>query len=484
MNKRLYFHRTLRLLGYFFVGFLQIFLVMGISFGTRFSMGAAGFLPEMVGDLGYYLSNVWWMWLLYVFIMSYEGLYASRRLFWEEARDIIKYTFLWVVFLTMVLALTKQVGDFSRVVIFLMWLYGTVIFPFFHYLVKKLFIKLGIFNLNTLVVGAGNAGINAVKGFIKQPYLGYKVVGFCDDDPDKVKNGVSVFSKKFNVFGGLGKVEEIIKRYEIQNVVIAITSLPGNKLTDLANKIHNLVRRLIIIPNIRGVSLTNSEVNYLFEEELFLLKISNNLASRTNRFLKRLFDVTVSLLMLPVLAVVIAFIGILIKIDSPGPVFFIHGRIGRGCREIPVIKFRTMFKDAGKRLETLLNSDESVKNEWQSNFKLKNDPRITKVGSFLRRTSLDELPQIFNVLAGHMSLVGPRPVLKEELDKFYGKYCEYYYMVPPGITGLWQVGGRSNTDYDYRVWLDTWYILNWSLWMDVTIILKTIKVVLKGDGAY
>jgi len=143
-----------------------------------------------------------------------------------------------------------------------------------------------------------------------------------------------------------------------------------------------------------------------------------------------------------------------------------------------------MFYDSKERLEKLLAEDEKIKEEWEESYKIKNDPRVTKMGAWLRKTSLDELPQIFNVLMGQMYFVGPRPVLQDEIDKYYKKDAEYYYMVKPGITGLWQVSGRSDTDYEFRVSTDKWYVLNWSLWLDIVILLKTVKVVLVGKGAY
>ncbi|SFV61331.1 Undecaprenyl-phosphate galactosephosphotransferase [hydrothermal vent metagenome] len=143
-----------------------------------------------------------------------------------------------------------------------------------------------------------------------------------------------------------------------------------------------------------------------------------------------------------------------------------------------------MYSDAQERLEKLLLENPLMREEWEKSFKLKNDPRVTKIGAFLRKTSLDELPQIFNVLMGQMNFVGPRPILQEELDTYYQDNASYYLMVKPGITGLWQVSGRSDTDYDFRVKTDKWYVLNWSLWLDIVILIKTIKVVLKRDGAY
>ncbi|WP_297434795.1 sugar transferase, partial [Sulfurimonas sp.] len=158
--------------------------------------------------------------------------------------------------------------------------------------------------------------------------------------------------------------------------------------------------------------------------------------------------------------------------------------IGKDGKVIPTLKFRSMYSDAAARLEKLLEEDEEVKAEWEKNFKLIEDPRVTKIGALLRKISLDELPQIFNVLKGEMNFVGPRPVIQQEIDQYYKEDAKYYFMVKPGITGLWQVSGRSDTDYDYRVKTDKWYVMNWSLWLDIVILFKTVKVVLFREGAY
>lgn len=164
-------------------------------------------------------------------------------------------------------------------------------------------------------------------------------------------------------------------------------------------------------------------------------------------------------------------------------VFFGHERIGRGGKPFKCYKFRSMVPDAEKVLEELLRNDPAAREEWAREFKLKNDPRITSVGAFLRKTSLDELPQLWNVLKGEMSLVGPRPVVAEEIER-YGQQAQHYMQARPGMTGLWQVSGRNDIDYDSRVYLDTWYVKNWSLWSDIVILLRTVRVVLGRDGAY
>lgn len=180
---------------------------------------------------------------------------------------------------------------------------------------------------------------------------------------------------------------------------------------------------------------------------------------------------------------ILALVALWIYIDSPGPVIFSHTRIGKDGKAFPCYKFRTMCVDSQETLEALLASDIAVRTEWNRDFKLKNDPRITRSGAFLRKTSLDELPQIFNVLMGEMSLVGPRPIIAEELER-YGEHKAEYLSVKPGITGLWQVSGRNDIGYDERVRLDSWYVNNWSMWGDIVILFKTFAVVINNKGAY
>jgi undecaprenyl-phosphate galactose phosphotransferase len=197
------------------------------------------------------------------------------------------------------------------------------------------------------------------------------------------------------------------------------------------------------------------------------------------RALKRLFDLLASAVLLLLLSPLFLLISILIKLDSEGPVFFSQVRVGRNGRKFRMWKFRTMRVDA----EEVLKSDPELYEEFKKSFKLKNDPRITRFGKFLRETSLDELPQLWNVLLGDMSLVGPRPVVEPELEK-YGRYKKFYLSVRPGITGLWQISGRSDLDYTIRVSLDVFYVLNWSPLLDLKILALTPAAVLKKKGAY
>lgn len=198
---------------------------------------------------------------------------------------------------------------------------------------------------------------------------------------------------------------------------------------------------------------------------------------------KRIIDLVGVVFLAVFLLPLILCIFILIRV-SGSPVFFSQKRVGYAGQLFGCYKFRTMVVNSQEMLDEYLCKHPELREEWDKYFKLKNDPRITKVGGFLRKTSLDELPQLWNVLKGDMSLVGPRPVVVEELDRYYGEYAKDYITVRPGMTGLWQVSGRSETSYDERVMLDVWYIKNISPFLDVKILYKTFFVVLNGKGAF
>jgi Undecaprenyl-phosphate galactose phosphotransferase WbaP len=211
--------------------------------------------------------------------------------------------------------------------------------------------------------------------------------------------------------------------------------------------------------------------------------MQSNLLLPLPRFIKRLVDLGLALFLGFLCLPLIGLIAALIKSSSPGPVFYSQERIGFQGHRFKAWKFRTMYTDANDMLKQLLASDPELREEWEANQKLKNDPRVTKIGRWLRKTSLDELPQLWNILVGEMSTVGPRPIVEGEIER-YGESYSLYKRVVPGLTGLWQVSGRNNTTYGERVSLDSYYVWNWSPWMDIYILARTIKVVLFFKGAY
>jgi Undecaprenyl-phosphate galactose phosphotransferase WbaP len=232
----------------------------------------------------------------------------------------------------------------------------------------------------------------------------------------------------------------------------------------------------------RGVPLYGTNISHFFSHEVALLRVHNNLRRWPARLSKRIFDTLVALFLIALLSPLLLLLSLLLMGDG-GKVIFSQKRVGKNGRSFKCFKFRTMALDAEDQLKLLLAQSPELKLQWDRDQKLKDDPRVSTLGGFLRRTSLDELPQLFNVLQGQMSLVGPRPIIEAELQR-YGSEASYYLMVRPGMTGLWQVNGRSNLDYESRVYLDTWYVKNWSLWYDLVILIKTIRTVVSAKGAY
>ncbi len=199
---------------------------------------------------------------------------------------------------------------------------------------------------------------------------------------------------------------------------------------------------------------------------------------------KRIFDIVGVLLAAALFGLPMLIIALSIKLTCPGKVVFGHKRVGRHGRSFQCYKFRSMVPNAQDVLRELLARDSAAREEWAATFKLKNDPRITRIGRFIRKTSLDELPQLWNVLRGDMSLVGPRPVVRQELEQYYGAGRRHYISVRPGLTGLWQVSGRNDVSYEQRVELDIRYVEEWTMWRDVVIVLRTAKAVLGSHDAY
>ncbi|WP_456401535.1 undecaprenyl-phosphate galactose phosphotransferase WbaP [Persephonella sp.] len=431
-------------------------------------------------ELSHFLK-LWWIPSIYIILIAYEKLYTRRYPFWDETKELLKAITMATVIIFAIVSLGKMTHEISRLTIIFLWMYSIFLFPIFRLIGKRILYMLGIWQKNLLIIGAGNAGINTAKGLSQDKHTGYKVVGFLDDYK---KDPVEIHDSKVPILGKIKDFENIIKNTEIGAVVVAIPSLEKEKLSKLTNHIHRYVRRIFVVPDLKGIALLNSELYHLFMQQLFLIKINNNLDSNFNRFTKRFFDLVLSILLLPFLLIIILIISILIKLDSKGEVFFVQERLGKDGKIFKCIKFRSMYKNSDEILKKYLEENPEAKEEWEKFKKLKgHDPRVTRVGKILRKTSLDELPQIFNVLKGDMSLVGPRPYLPREIEDM-GDYADVILMTLPGITGLWQVSGRNELEFEDRLKLDTWYVLNWSLWLDVVILFKTIKVVLKREGAY
>lgn len=416
--------------------------------------------------------------LLYLIFLNIEQLYNRRAQFWQIIQRLFITSCYAVTSIIILLYIARIAASTSRMFIAVFWLLSFILLVIFRYIVKKILEKYQLLQIPVLIIGAGKTAELLVQGIKNDAGMGYKIIGLLEDN--KVEQGIL---ENYPVLGKFTDAEKVITKYKINHVFIAAPGLEQGKLTKLIYKVQPLVKSMGVIPNLVGVPMGGIEAESLFNEKLMLLRLKNNLARTINRWIKTIFDYVLTITGTIAISPILIVIALWIYKDSPGPVIFKHRRIGKNGKEFNCYKFRSMCVDAKEKLEQLLKTNPKAKAEWEKNFKLKNDPRITKSGAFLRKTSLDELPQIFNVLKGEMSLVGPRPIIRDEMVR-YGEYIEDYLMVKPGITGMWQVSGRSDTDYKQRVQLDSWYVRNWSVWLDVMLLWRTMKIVAQCKGAY
>lgn len=402
--------------------------------------------------------------------------YFYRKTFWFELKEILRTLLIFAIFEMTVMAFAKWY--FSRYVWLLTWILAALLVPLARMVTKSLLNHFGIWLRDTWIIGNGNNARDAWVAINSERNLGLKVVGFiasgssepCDAKIFDVP--VTTVSEKW--------LDSVSKRMQF---IVAVEShqseLRNRWLRELMIKGYRYVS---VIPTLRGMPLDSTDMSFIFSHEVMIFRVQHNLAKWSSRLIKRTFDVFASIGIIIMLSPLLIYIAQKVKKDG-GPAIYGHERVGKSGKKFKCLKFRSMVINSKEVLETVLSNDPDAKKEWDATFKLKNDPRITTIGHFLRRTSLDELPQLFNVLRGEMSLVGPRPIITDELER-YNEEVDYYLLSKPGMTGLWQVSGRSDVDYDTRVYLDTWYVKNWSMWNDIAILFKTISVVLKKDGAY
>ncbi len=365
---------------------------------------------------------------------------------------------------------------YSRFV-FLVWSVTTPFIIFIlHVFVRKIlryFRSRGKNLRHAVVVGAGDLGVSLAREVEAIPWTGIEIIGFFDD-----KAVESDILKKMNkpVIGPIASLPEYLGNNDIDYVYIALPMREERKIVAILRECRSFGARVYLVPDLYFYGLHHAKMQSL--GNLLILNFNPHTEWKRN------FDILFSLVVLICISPLLLIVALLVKLQDGGPVFYRHRRITLTGKKFDCFKFRSMVVDAEDQLEKILSEDSLKKREWAATFKLKNDPRITKFGKFLRRTSLDELPQFFNVLKGDMSVVGARPIVEQELNDFYKESAGNYCSMKPGITGLWQVDKRSDTvDYRDRIDLDDWYILNYSLWMDIKIIFKTIKRVFDGNGA-
>lgn len=397
--------------------------------------------------------------------LAAKGHYSRRAPFWTELQGILIAGACGAM-VAGSLAFLDQPQS-SRLVTMVGWLFFPVFATGARTAVRQALTAAGYWAIRTVIVADPENARRTIAALKSEPGLGYEVAAVISPDwldaPPRSRRWRTVMQQHD---AGL-----LVLSYE------ACTA-PGR------DTLEALVRERIafaLMPEAEGLPVLGFRQTRFFSHDTVMFSYRNNLASPVARCAKIIFDCAAASAALIVLAPVMALIAIAVKLDG-GPVLFRHMRVGIEGRSFPCLKFRSMVMNGDEVLRNVLATDPAAAIEWSHSHKLQNDPRITAVGRFLRVTSLDELPQLFNVLRLEMSLVGPRPIVEAEVER-YGEDISYYFETRPGLTGLWQVSGRTGTSYAQRVRLDTWYVKNWTMWHDLAIIARTIPAVLRREGA-
>ncbi|MCL2127958.1 MAG: undecaprenyl-phosphate galactose phosphotransferase WbaP [Treponema sp.] len=383
--------------------------------------------------------------------MAYGGIIMSRYIEKEDWDSITAAFIISFIFSTPILLTARSIT---------------------HWLLHKT--RLG--GVPAVIFGSGSTGrlvIDRLHGSIR---TGYVPVLILDDEAGGIDN-----YKGIPIIHDTSLGPEIVKRYNIKMAIVATHRSEPDSLKKLLNNSISAFRYNVLIPDFFNV--TNVWMTVRDFDGVLGFMTSHELKMPWNIGIKRFMDFTAVFIGGIILLPFLLLIALLVKITSRGPVLYGHKRLGKNGKPFYAYKFRSMVIDSEERLKILLESDPAIRREWEENHKLKNDPRVTKIGKILRRLSFDEFPQLINILKGEMSLVGPRPITEKEVEK-YGEDFDRIFSVLPGLTGLWQVSGRSETDYAARVSYDTYYLQSWSGWLDIWVIFKTFGAVIRGKGAY
>ncbi|MDT7880475.1 MAG: sugar transferase [Candidatus Hydrothermia bacterium] len=413
----------------FFLSYLiKVFFKIGVQFSFDF-----------------YINNLYWLPIFVVILLYFQGIYTNRFSFFEESYRIFRVLTIGLLSI-LAFALIYNVYAISRYMILVFWIFGSLFLTLQKYIFKRLIFKKGYFLRKVYIINS-HQNYDFVKRIISDNiYLGYKIV-----NDENLADDVILLNPSMD----LKEISKLFKKYK--NVKFAFAE--------------------------SGIPLLNVQIENIFTQPLSFVSVRNNLLSKNMLITKRIFDIVFSIFLIFLFSPIIVITAILIKLTSKGSIFYVQKRPGRFGKIIKIYKFRTMYLDAEKKLEEILKNDEKLREEFMKYRKLKNDPRITPLGKILRRFSIDEIPQLFNVLKGDMSIVGPRPYQIDEIEHM-GEYKDIVLSVRPGLTGLWQISGRSDLSFQAKLKIETWYVLNWNLWLDLFIIIRTIPAVISGKGAY
>ncbi|RLA84530.1 MAG: sugar transferase [Epsilonproteobacteria bacterium] len=425
---------------------IDLLLLVGLFYLTlfiRISLNEFG-LPMFNGLV---LLDFSFVLLIVFFLMYYEGIYTFRYDFWQETQKVFKSFIVGFLMVLALLTLTKMNLEYSRIFIGVYFVLSIILMPILKRYSKKIIYSFDFFKKKAYVIGTDEQVDIFKKEFKNNWYLGQK------------------YSKK-----------------NFDSVIISSKDLSVKKVNKLITKYLSKDVELYVVPYITDINFIHSNIMEYSNIRCNTIQIENKLLIKRSIIIKNIFDKIATILIFPLFMLIHLVVSLAIRFDSKGGVWFKQNRLGFDDKVFDVYKYRTMYEDSDELLKEYLDKNKDEIKYYDKYHKYKNDPRITTIGKLLRATSLDELPQIINVLKGDMSLVGPRPYMITESDKL-GKNQHFILKVKPGITGLWQVSGRNELTFKERNELEIWYIKNWSLWADFVILVKTLKVVINKVGA-
>jgi exopolysaccharide biosynthesis polyprenyl glycosylphosphotransferase len=433
--------------------------------------------PDYTSDFYSHLALLPLILALFAGLVSYQSAYKSPR-----SQNLLTHA--WIIFRGSVISFAVLMSLFfifkiqfvSRYVIFIFFIFEFIsifsIRAFVQWYFKRS-VKEGKNRLNILIIGTGDRAKELSEKLKRQTAWGIKVLGHLD--PDHSRIGTMVLDAP--VIGTVSDIEKCLKEFVVDEVIIAIPRTLLNDVEKIYQACEEEGIKLRFMADVFNLQVARMGLIQLGVIPLLTLEpVAQN---EIKLLVKRCFDLSITFLFMPVILPLIAIIAIAIKLDSTGPVFFIQQRVGFRKHLFPMIKFRSMHVDAEERMKEIEHLNEAE----GPIFKIENDPRVTRVGKFLRKTSLDELPQLFNVIRGEMSLVGPRPMSIRDVNLFEKGIQRKRFSVKPGLTCIWQISGRSNLPFEKWLELDLKYIESWTLWLDVVILLKTMPAVLLSKGA-
>ena len=422
--------------------------------------------------------------VIFFVVLQFKGFYRlSRTVTFIDELGMISSAAAYAVFAMLALVFLTRPLSISRLMYLYLFPFSFALLGVSRYLARRirqyrLLRGKGVKNL--LVVGATDQATRIMQAIVETPSLGLRLAGYIDNEtrfsewimPLRYRNGDPVPH-----LGALNSLPELVATLKIEEIVVALPANLHQTVNEVINLCHEMDIEFTLVPDIFELQVNALDLQQL--NGVPLIGIKDNRLTGFNYFVKRVIDFSLALVLTILAAIPMLIIAIAIKIESPGPVIFRQTRVGRNGKTFTFYKFRSMVNNADATFTDLLKFNET----GGATFKMVKDPRLTRIGGFIRRCSLDELPQIFNILVGQMSFVGPRPGLEREVEK-YQEWHHRRLEVTPGLTGLWQVSGRSKLTFDEMVRLDIYYAENWSVALDLKILLRTIPAVLKREGAY